>query len=72
MISRLKITLSVVSYERKKNIFFYGKSSKLTKNNTFNNLSSNRIFPSYRFIAILFFYQSGKFLTSETIKTIFL
>ena len=34
MILRLKIILSIVSYERK-NIIFYEKNSKLAKNNTF-------------------------------------
>ena len=37
MILRHEIILSVTSYERK-NIIFYVKISKLTKNNNFNNV----------------------------------
>ena len=31
----------------KKNIVFYGENLKLTKNNTFSIVFSNRIFPCY-------------------------
>ena len=44
MILRLEMILSIVSYERK-NMFFYEKHSKLTKNNTFNDAKiATRIF----------------------------
>ena len=43
--------ISCVFYERKN--IFYGKSSEFTKNNTFNNLFSDRIFPYYCFLPIL-------------------
>ena len=34
----------------KKNIVFHGKNLKLTKNNTFNNVFYNRVFPYYRLL----------------------
>ena len=37
MILRFEMILLVVSY-KKKNIIFYEKNPKLTKNNTFNNV----------------------------------
>ena len=51
MILRLEIILPVMSYERK-NIIFYEKNLKLTKNKTFNNVLFIRIFltiASYQF-----------------------
>ena len=51
MILKHEIILPVVSYD-KKNIIFYEKNLKLTKNNTFNNVSCNKIFPYNRFLSI--------------------
>ena len=51
MILRLEKILSVVAYKRK-NIIFYEKNLKLTKNNTSDNDSCNTILPCYRFIPI--------------------
>ena len=51
MILRLEIILLVMPYERKI-ITFYEKTSKLTKNNTFNNDFYNRIFRYHRFLPI--------------------
>ena len=41
--------LLVMSNERK-NIIFYKKESKLTKNNTLNNVFCDIIIPHYRFL----------------------
>ena len=49
MILKLEIILSVVSYEMK-NITFYEKHLKFTKNNTFNNVFCDTIFSRYRFL----------------------
>ena len=43
--------LSIMSYKRK-DIIFYEKHVKLTKNNTFNNVFCNGVFPHYRFLSI--------------------
>ena len=51
MILRVKMILTVVSYERK-NMIFCGKNIKITKYNIFNNVFCNRIFPYYRFLPI--------------------
>ena len=48
MILKLEIIFTVVTYE--KNIMFYKKHLKLTKNNTFNGVFCNRIFSYYRFL----------------------
>ena len=40
MILRLKMILSIMSHERK-NMIFYEKNLKLSKNNTFNNFTKN-------------------------------
>ena len=44
--------LSIVSYESRK-IILYEKNFELTKNNTFNNISFNRIFPQYRLLPVV-------------------
>ena len=49
MILRLEMILLVVSYERK-NIIFYEKNLKCTKNNNFNIVFLNIIFPYYHFL----------------------
>ena len=46
MIMRLEMILTVVSHE-KKNIILLLKNVILTKNNTFNNVICNRIFPCH-------------------------
>ena len=60
MILRLEMILSLVSLQ--KNIVSYENNPKHTKNNTFNNVFCNRIFPYYRFLPIvkklLDFHQS--------------
>ena len=53
MTLRLEMILSYVSYGRK-NITFYEKNIKLTKNDTLNNVFCNRIFPYYRLLTIFF------------------
>ena len=49
----LEVIFLVVSYERK-DILFYEKNLKFSKNNTFDNIFCNRIFPYYRFLPIFF------------------
>ena len=60
MILRLKMILSVFSYERK--TFFFMEKFETSKNNTFNNFFCNRIFLYYRLLQIfqklLNFYKS--------------
>ena len=56
--------LSVVTYKRK-NIIFYEKNLKHTKNNTVNNDFANRIFPCYCFLPI--FYKLLYYHESELI-----
>ena len=51
MILIVLMKLPVLFYKRK-NTIFYGKNFKLTKNNTFNNVFCNKIFPFYRFLPI--------------------
>ena len=51
-ISKHEIILSVVFYERK-NIIFYERNLKFTKNNTFNNIICDTIFLYQRFLPIL-------------------
>ena len=59
-----------------KTLFFYKQNLKLNKNNTFNNLFCNRIFPYYHFLPIfgklLDFYKSwllrGKYSLKLFIK----
>ena len=62
MVLRFEMILSVVFYKRE-NIIFYEKHLKLTKNNTFNNVFCNKIFPCYPFLPIflelLDLYKSG-------------
>ena len=50
MILRFEMISSVVSYERKN--ILHTKNLKLTKNNTFNNVFCNRIFPYFCFAPI--------------------
>ena len=52
MIFKLKMLLSAMTNERK-NIIFYTKNVKFTKNKTFNNFFCNRTFSYYRYLPIL-------------------
>ena len=53
MILRFEIILSKY-FMKVKIIIFYQKNLKFTKNNTSNEVFSNRIFPYYRFLLILY------------------
>ena len=48
MILRVEMILSVMLYKRTN--IFYEKNVKLTKSDTFNNVSCNRILPYCRFL----------------------